>query len=183
MKVETKVKMDWQEQFLMMKRWYYRLRGDNDIFGKPVSYKEDFFLAFFVSTHHLKDWLKKGGVGNKAEIQTFIKNNPCLELAGAIANLSKHVELDHPRWEEYKNTKIAGQKYLVSVGSGPTFIESRLKIEFNGKTYHDIFPIVEMCMGAWGRFLISKKLEIPTMPEEFIFERFVVWQPESEPLD
>lgn len=41
-------KMNWEEHFCMMKRWYYRLRDTDDFFSLKVSYKEDFLLLFLL---------------------------------------------------------------------------------------------------------------------------------------
>jgi hypothetical protein len=56
------------------------------------------------------------------------------------------------------------------------YVVSLFKIESGGKEY-DVFKVVQECMDAWGRFLISKSLPIPELMEELMLKNFPTWQP------
>lgn len=170
--------MNWQEQFKMMKRWYYRLRGSNDIFGRTISHQEDFFLAFFNCCHHFKNWLVINGVASDKDTNGYIDKKESLKLCADICTFSKHAEITRTSRTGDFETKAVGQMYSVILPSGTSYIASRLKVESGGKVYYDAFKIVEECINDWGQFILSKSLEIPDMPEEHIFQNFVKWQPD-----
>ena len=159
-----------------MKRWFYRLRGENDFFGLNISNQEDLFIAFFISCHSLKDWLIKDGVAEKKEVENFINAHHCLKLAGDIANFSKHAELTRA-WTGDKNTKAVGQKYFVNPSNGSSYILSVLEVQSDGKVYRNPVDIVKECLNCWSKFVTSKSLSVPEMMEENIFLNFNKWEP------
>ena len=58
---------------------------------------------------------------------------------------------------------------------------STLKITSPGRNFEtlDSLEIVEKCLNIWGNFLLSKSKEIPTMPEEVIYNNFEQWKPHN----
>lgn len=177
MEFPARVKMNWEEQFLMMKRWYYRLRGDEDIFGLKTIYREDFFIAFFITCNHFREWLVKNKIITNGELKKYVAQYDELELCREIADFSKHVKL----WPNHKDqkTEVIGKKIVTVPSEGSTYFESVLKIKSPGRNIetYNTFELVEECMNIWGNFLLSKSLKIPDMPEEHMFQNFVKWEP------
>lgn len=169
--------MNWQDHFLIMKRWYYRLQGLNsdshNIFSSTDIYQDDFFRAFFIFCYHLKDSLKDSGI---LGVEDYINTNFSLQLAGDIANFTKHIKFTKSPRTGNKDTKGIGQKYSI-LYMGKHCIVSLLDIESGGKKYN-AFEVVEDCMNAWGEFLLSKSLDIPEMMEENMFKNFPKWTPD-----
>lgn len=164
-------KMNWQEQFMRMKRWYYRIRDkiDND--------KEDFYLAFFESCHHFKNWLVKDGVATNKEVEDYIDQHQALQLAADICTFSKHAEITRTSRTGDFGTEVIGQKLLAMPKNQASYLFSVLKIKSGGKEQYNAFDIVQDCMNAWGKFLLSKSQIIPTMPQEVIYQNFKRWVP------
>lgn len=171
--------MTWQDQFKIMKRWYYRLQGINggieNAFSSKDTYQEDFFRAFFISCYQLKDSLKNEVQG----VENYIDQNYALQLSGDIANYSKHAKLISTRTGDM-NTKALGQMYMYNLSAGPNYLVSLLKIISRNREYN-AFEIATACMNAWGNFLIKNSLKIPNIPEEKIYENFPTWHPTRVP--
>jgi hypothetical protein len=178
MEFKVTQEINWEEQFKIMKRWYYRLRGNDDILGLGGSRsinQEDFYYAFFIFCYHIKDGLIKSGI---LDVEDFINNNLYLQLAGDIANFSKHTFLEKTRTGDL-GTKAFRRGYVVNLtGPGPSSVLFKLEIVSNGKTY-DSFEVVEECMNAWYQFLTLKSLPIPEIIEENIYQYFIKWEPKK----
>jgi len=174
MKWQQKEKLDWEEQFLRMKRWFYRIRDkvDND--------KEDFYLAFFECCHHFKNWIINDGVATNKEVEAYIEKHDALKLCADICTFSKHAEVIRAPRTGDPQTAFIGKKVLVNpFGPEVSYLESILQVKSNGNDYYDAFEIVIKCMDAWGDFLISKKVAIPEMPGEDIYKNFKKWEPQT----
>lgn len=167
--------IDWEEQFRMMKRWYYRVRGQDDALGVKTGHQDDYYRAFFVFCYHLKDGLINAGIEG---VEEFINNNLYLQLAGDISNYSKHTKLTTTRTGD-KSTKAVNQGYLFNLrGPGASYMIQGLEIQSKGKIY-DAFEVANKCMDAWAEFLSSKSIKIPEIPEEIIYECFIKWEPKK----
>lgn len=171
--------MNWEEQFKIMKRWFYRLRGKKDFLGDGGKefYKDDFYLAFFNVCNNFKEWIIKEKVAKKEEIDHLVLENDELKLCREIANFTKHVTLFKTHFDP--DTKVVGTMIYIVTETGSSYMTSTLKINSpkrNLETF-DAFKLVEKCLNIWGNFLTDKSITIPEMPEENIFENFVKWYP------
>lgn len=170
--------MTWEEQFMAMKRWFYRLQGINggqhNAFSSSDTYQSDFFQAFFISSYHFKDALINANV---SDVENLINKNLSLKLAGDVANFTKHTKLTSTRTGDLQ-TKGFGKLLLKQPENAPSYIVSILHIESNGESYN-AFSIAEDCMNIWGNFLLSRSLQIPELIEENIYLNFPKWAPKS----
>lgn len=167
--------MNWEEQFIALKRWYYRIRGNDDIFGLRTNHQDDFYRAFFIFCFHLKDSLKHSGISG---VEEFVDSNLYLKLAGDIANYSKHTKLTSTHTGDIE-TKAINRGYLINpIGPGPSYVVFGLEIQSDGNIY-DAFGVAEKCMNAWYEFLTSKSLIIPEMIEENVYKNFIKWEPNN----
>ena len=178
MEFSAQYTINWQEYFRMMKRWYYRLRGEKDLLGLKVSDREDFFIAFFMICEHFKDRLIEEGIATKNEITELIAQYDELTLCREIANGFKHVKLNDTKKHKDVDTKVTVQKIQIAPLGGSSYLESFLKINSpaRGIETYNTFGLVERCMNIWGKFLISKNLEIPCIFQE-AHKFFNKWEP------
>lgn len=178
--------MDWQESFLIMKRWYYRLDRPKNMqlaYVQNDMYKDDFFRAFFIHCYHLKDALINSGYN---DVESFINQHHCLQLAGDIANFSKHTKLkiDKKHGPRTRTGDISTKGYAQTVQfvssnlDGPNYITNLFITESGGKQF-DAFSLATDCMDAWAEYLLSKSLEIPEYIDEKIFANFPRWRPKA----
>lgn len=159
-----------------MKRWYYRLRPfdpelGGDTFSHHDNYMEDYFLAFFISCYHLKDWIKEY-VNITHSTEEYINNNLPLQIAGDVANFSKHSKLTpKPRTGDI-NTKPNDIGYLKMTSYGSSYVVKDMYIESNGQIYN-AFQVATECMRLWYRFLNNQSIALPDeMNEEVFYENF-----------
>jgi hypothetical protein len=83
----------WKSQYERIKRWERRLityASDNE--HDPL----DFYIAFFQSCYHMRDWLIKSGAMERDRIDELISSNTNMRLCRDICNRSKHLTLDRP---------------------------------------------------------------------------------------
>jgi hypothetical protein len=170
-------KMSWEEQFKMMKRWYYRIRdgADDD--------KDDFYFAFFGVCHQFKDWLVRDGVATSKEVDANIEQSDALKLCADIATFHKHARVGRDTRTGDQKTKAVGRKYQAMTPSGNSYMDSTLEIENKGNVIYANLELVDECLNAWAQFLISKSLPIPqtlyeSMAHVYQYPR-PLWKPRS----
>lgn len=172
---------NWINYFLMIKRWYYRLRDSDFCFENnhsigSLKIEEDHLWAFFVLCYHLKDWLILCGVVGKKEIEDYINKNEALSLCADACNSSKHSQLDKNKkcWTKDLETRIINPSIEIEYKNQKKYVPITFVFS-NGKNI-DAYKLVNDCMQAWGEFIISKNLEIPEFEEENTKAGFVKWE-------
>lgn len=183
-KTTGKVKIEdvnWSNYFLMLKRWYYRLRdyvllSEDDCFIGKSKMEDDYFWTSIILCYHLKDWLISCKVAEKKEIENYINENESLSICADICNSSKHGQLNkagHCRTNDYE-TRIANLSFEAEYKNKKGFIP--MTFIFNNGKMIDAYDLLDNSMQAWGKFIVSKNLEIPEFKEENTKTGFIKWK-------
>lgn len=168
---------NWESYFLMIKRWYYRLR-DSDFYyqdGYSISSLEmenDYIWSFFISCYHFKDWLERDNIATGDEVNKYIKDSKSLSICSDVCQSNKHAYLKRTKTDDL-TTRIINPLIEVEYKNKKNFISMSF-IANNGIV--NIDKLIEDCMQAWGEFIISKNLKIPEFKEENSIKNFVKWQ-------
>lgn len=170
--------MEWTEQYLMMKRWFYRLQGqfsggsDNAMSVKDA-YQADCYWAFFVSCYHLKDYFTNSGY---SDAEKHINKHEALRVCADICNRSKHVKRKPGKEREDASIKGHGRLY-GGVYRDPydnmerNVVFSAFDVISDSKKY-DAFQLACRCIDAWNLYLKEKKLSTPKLYEEIVLLNF-----------
>lgn len=172
--------IDWVNYFLMIKRWYYRLR-DSDFYFKDsysigsLKMEEDYLWIFFILCYHLKDWLTSSGTSEKEETENYINNNKALSVCADVCNSSKHYRLTKIERCRTKNleTRIINPLVEIEYKNKKKYIPITFIVS-DQKSF-EIYALIDDCMQAWGEFIISKNLKIPEFKEENNKTGFIKW--------
>lgn len=142
----------WEGQLARIERWHERANAALSA-GSPDA--EDFLLAFFQSSYHLRAWLLNSGAATKAELDHVLRNTPALRLCRDIANGSKHHTLKPTErtervglMREYAPRLAAGWRWrLLAIqrrnGAGPDLYE--------------LDELMDACVNAWRAFCIGRR--------------------------
>jgi hypothetical protein len=149
-------------QFYRTERWLARLQAIYNGEYKGIGNFDDLFdyvLAFFLSCHHVKDWLKNGSQWHDeldphvkaAAIEQFVSENECLRICADICNGNKHFHLDRE----------------LRSGTAPAFGHVHTKIDcdvdppmwkthFTLRTVRgdtDALELAQQCTESWRQFI------------------------------
>src|SRR5215471_14900548 len=97
-----------------MRRWHSRVSGR--LFGDE-HFIDDCY-AFFTCCFHLKDWLKADAAVDESvrgKVEQYVAGNLWLGLCADLANGSKHMVLDRPRFDEPARMRTVGDDALVAL--------------------------------------------------------------------
>jgi hypothetical protein len=159
----------WQDQWRRTERWMLRLRAAEEdalsYIGQPwcdpneglLLYKDD-VIAFFQACYHLKDWLKKdpASAEKAGDVETFVNETECLQLAADVCNRSKHGLADrNPRLDPNAQPRthrivIYSQDGQFQMVGGETILvggEGRPAVE-----------VAEQCLAAWTSYLRDRAI-------------------------
>jgi hypothetical protein len=113
----------------------------------------DDVVAFFQACYHLKDWLKKDPASHDkaADVEKFVEQTDCLQLAADVSNRSKHGLADlNPRLD--KNAQPRTHRMVIYSADGQFEMVGEEVILVNGE-YKSALEVAEQCLAAWGGYL------------------------------
>ena len=158
-------KRKWEDEYLRMRRWFWRLQpisgGVPNPFSLNTGYQDDIFDAFFKTCYHLKDWLKNAGV---PDVEDYIKKSEYLSLCDAICNYNKHAGLDVNAKKPMRDPDTSTNTLLLLNKDAGWF--NLFIINHPTKTYTNAISVAARCINEWNIFLTNKNLAIPELLEE-----------------
>ncbi len=169
--------INWENYFLMMKRWYYRLR-DTDYYNEDgfsinqLKMEEDYYWTIFIIIYHFKDWIRMAT--SKEKVENYVKNSKSLSICADICNSNKHLFLRYSKTGD-KETRLLNTLIEAEYKNKKSFFPITLII--NRHKMIDAYTLVEDCMQDWGKFIINEHLKIPILKEENSVSNFVKWEP------
>lgn len=153
---------EYAKQYEMMIRWLDRIegmaeKGEGEI--DTVDLK-DYFIAFFQTCYHLKDYIKNdpsAGIADR-DVETFVDTTDCMGICADICNASKHLRLsgqgrsgEHPEMRE-------GAHVTVDAGAAESWATYKIETDTGEK---DAYKVAKDCRDAWVSFMKSSGLPIP----------------------
>jgi hypothetical protein len=148
----------WREQYDRMLRWHARIN--------EATHVDDRFLdecyAFFTCCFHVKDWLKADvAVPHEVRdlVEQYVERNLWLRLSADLANGSKHMILDHPRFDEPARVEKIGVLDLSPLAIMP--VKPGAVIQIGADMYHPRH-VADRCVAQWNTFLVEHGLATET---------------------
>ncbi|MDN4611464.1 hypothetical protein [Arthrobacter burdickii] len=134
----------WLEQWGLVERAYKRVQdlyaaGSVDNREAQAVVKE-----FFIHSWHLSDWLRKDPSTSVRfeDIGTLVTSQPDMRVCNAMANTSKHFDLDGKMTARVSRVVVHPQ-CLVTIEITRT----------TGSEERDALDLATSCMGIWRKFL------------------------------
>lgn len=153
---------EYESQYQRMERWLDRIaimaeKGDREL--KPVELR-DFFIAYFQTCYHVKDYLKNDPKVrvSEPELQSFIDTNDCMALCADICNATKHLYLNSSGWSKEDPQIDERASATVSAATGESSATFRVNTNSGKK---DAYELAKECRETWDEFLRSKGLPAP----------------------
>jgi hypothetical protein len=147
------------EQLERIRRYYQRFKEVNEgtSHTRNSFYYEDDVYAFFINSHHMRDWILNdpGLTVNKDSFRTIINNfinkSDELKISGDLCNGAKHLKCDN-LWSGKERT-VGPKAYSVTITEGspqPPII--KIKFFVDGR---DAFEIATICLKKWEEFIAT----------------------------
>jgi hypothetical protein len=136
----------WLGQYERLRRWKGRIRSHNtdDLDGLF-----DFVLAFFMASHHLRDWLLRLDPSMQTALDELFATTKPLRLGADIANIAKHFDLTRPARAGWQ---LSFAREYVPGAKGWFGRDGRLVVLSGGEKI-DVLDLVSECEMAWTKFL------------------------------
>jgi hypothetical protein len=132
-------------------RWHRRARIEINAGSADA---EDFLLAFFQSSYHLRDWLRNSGTATKEELDALISETPALRLCRDVANGSKHLTL-----KATERTERVGllREYAPDSPTGWRWRLLAIKRRSDDAAeLYEIDDLMDGCLEAWRSFCVGR---------------------------
>jgi hypothetical protein len=144
-----------------MMRWHKRVMATAQGGAAPDEEHLDDLYAFFVTCHHLRDWLendKSVAAAARGDLKALIHRERCLQVCADIANGWKHLRRHEGR------AYVDARAHVTLAGSvvNEAFVADSAAIFADGVM--EALPIVSECINAWEGFLTLRGLLQPARP-------------------
>jgi len=145
--------LGWRSQYDRMERWRRRIlsRGEGCISDQDLL---DFYLAFFVSSYALRDWLVNSGIIPAADIDRLIHADRAMRLCRDLCNRSKHFRISRPSVDasfsilrEYRGDDQPNALAVIA-----------------GSEKRDLWDVVDGCVQFWATLIRDRRLPDPPSP-------------------
>lgn len=139
-----------------MKRWDKRLANYN-CFIADTEHLHDFLDTLYTTCQnifHLKDWLYKDKILDRASLNDFVNNYKEIGICRDIANGTKHFILD-------RNFSV-DDNFLIMSAYDPSnedtyWSDNKIRIISRAGLF-DPFALSKKCIAIWTHFLYEKKV-------------------------